>query len=440
MSRRGYLPYLGMLAGLFLTSSLQASSLEDTVTTTIGSNPDVLIAGSQRDSVEQQMEQARAGFFPQADATLGKGWEASDNITTRAAGDHYRHLNRTEAEILIRQLLYDGQGTKSEYERQRARVNSRAYETFSIAEVIGLRAVEVYLDILRNQKLVQLATRNLSNHQKTYDRILKRAQSGVGRKADTQQALGRLALARTNLMAEVNNLEDAVAAFASVVGDEPDGLTEPISRDYLLPASPEEAKEVALDNHPRMKSAESDVDAAREQHHAAKALFYPRVHLEIGGTVNDNLDGLLGHNTDAQIMVRGRYNFTGGKDIARRQETVYQLDEAREIRDRTRRQVVESIQLSWNAYETAKRQLEYFKIHVDASEQALVAYRKQFNLGQRTLLDVLDQENEVFQANINYINGQTEVLFSAYRILAGTGKLLWALEVPLPETTNTIQQ
>ena len=138
-------------------------------------------------------------------------------------------------------------------------------------------------------------------------------------------------------------------------------------------------------------------------------------------------------------MVRGRYNLTGGKDMARRQETVYQIDEAREIRDRTRRQVIESIQLSWNAYDTAKSQIEFFKIHVDASEQALRAYRKQFNLGQRTLIDLLDQENEVFQANINLVNGLNDLSFSTYRIIAGTGKLLWAMEVPLPEQASNIQ-
>ena len=138
-------------------------------------------------------------------------------------------------------------------------------------------------------------------------------------------------------------------------------------------------------------------------------------------------------------MLRGRYNLTGGKDMARRQETVFQIGEAREIRDRTRRQVIESIQLSWNAYETALSQLEFFKIHAEASKSALLSYRKQFNLGQRTLIDLLDQENEVFQARINLVNGQNDVAFSTYRILAGTGKLLWALEVPLPEQASTIQ-
>ena len=426
------------LSALFV-GNVAAASLEDTVRETVATNPDVLIVGSQRDSIEQQMEQTRAGFYPQVDITVGAGWETSDNPTTRSGGHGSKNLNHDEADILVRQLLYDGQGTESEYERQRARVNSRAFETFSTAEVIALKTVEAYFSVIREEKLVGLARKNLESHQTTYDRIVKRAKSGVGRRADTQQALGRLALARTNLMAEENRLQDAVSSYISVVGHEPVDLIEPISRDYLIPASLDESMSVALDNHPRLKSADSDIDAAREQHNATRSLFLPRVHLEIQGTHNENQDGVPGQNDNASVMVRGRYNLTGGKDMARRKETVYQIDEAKEIRDRTRRQVIESMQLSWNAYETALSQLEFFNIHVEASESALQAYQKQFNLGQRTLIDLLDQENEVFQANINLINGLNDVSFSTYRILAGTGKLLWALEVPLPNEASNIQ-
>jgi len=426
------------LSALF-AGSAPAASLEDTVKETIKTNPDVRIIGSQRDSIEQEMEQVRGGFFPQVDLTVGTGWESSDNPTTRAGGHGSRSFNRDESDILIRQLLYDGHGTESEFERQRARTNARAFETFSTAEVIALKTAQVYFDVIKEQKLVELAARNLDSHQKTYDRILKRAESGVGRRADTQQALGRLALAKTNLMAEENQLDDAISAYINVTGSEPADLIEPVSRDYLIPASLDEATRIALDNHPRLKSADAEIDAAREQYNAAKSLFYPRVHLEIQGSHNENQDGVPGSNGQAAIMVRGRYNLTGGKDMARRQETVYQIDEAMEIRDRTRRQVTESIQLSWNAYETAKSQIEFFKIHVDASEQALGAYRKQFNLGQRTLIDLLDQENEVFQAKINLVNGLNDLSFSTYRILAGTGKLLWAMHVPLPEQADNIQ-
>ena len=430
---------LVVIFSLGLTGYLNAAELEEVVKETITSNPDVLIAGSERDSVEQQMEQSRAGFFPQADITLGTGLEHTDNPVTRAGGYDSRSLNRDEAEIFVRQLIYDGHGTESEFERNRARVNSRAYATFSTAEVVGLKAVDAYLSVLKSKKLVQLAVTNLKNHQQTYNRIVKRGEQGVGSQADVQQALGRLALAKTNLMAEENNLQDSIAAYINIVGSPPMQLVEPATPEQLLPGSLDEATTVALENHPRLKSADADVDAAQEQYNAAKSLFYPRVHLEISGTNNDNLDGISGSNNDAQAMLRARYNFTGGKDIARRQETVYQLDQAKEIRARTHRQVVESMQLSWHAYETAKSQLEYFKTHVDASEQALLAYRKQFNIGKRTLIDLLDQENEVFQANINYVNGQYTLALSAYRILAGTGKLLWSLGVKLPEQANTIQ-
>ena len=438
MRTRTFLLACIVLSGM-VSESAFATAIEDIVRETVATNPDVLIVGSQRDSVEQQMEQTRAGFFPQVDLTVGTGWEYNDTPITRGAGHGSRNFNRDEADILIRQLLYDGHGTESEFERQRARVNSRAFETFSTAEVIALKASEVYFDVVRERKLVELAVHNLANHQKTYDRIEKRARSGVGRRADTQQALGRLALAKTNLMAEENRLEDAISAFVNVVGHEPDDLIDPVSRDYLIPASLDEALTIALDNHPQMKSADADIDAAREQHNAAKSVFFPRVHLEIQGRHNENQDGVPGQNDHASVMLRGRYNLTGGKDMARRQETVFQIEEAREIRDRTRRQVIESMQLSWNAYETALAQLEYFNIHAEASKAALLAYRKQFNLGQRTLIDLLDQENEVFQARINLVNGQNDVKFSTYRILAGTGKLLWALEVPLPEQASTIQ-
>ncbi len=444
-AKRGSLMRTATLIPAFITLSAlftgitHAASLEDVVRETIVTNPDVQIVSSQRDSIEQEMEQARAGFFPQVDLGVGTGWEYSDNPATRGSGTGSRNLNRDESDILIRQLLFDGQGTKSEFERQRARTNARAFETFSTAEVVALKASEVYFDVIREQKLVALAVNNLSNHQKTYNRIYKRASSGVGRRADTQQALGRLALAKTNLMAEENRLEDAISAFINVVGREPADLSDPISRDYLIPGSLDEALAVALDNHPQLKSADAEVDAAREQHNAAKSAFFPRVNVEIQGSHNENADGISGQNDQVEIMLRGRYNLTGGRDMARRQETVFQIDEAKEIRDRTRRQVIESMQLSWNAYETALSQLEYFRVHVDASKSALLAYRKQFNLGQRTLVDLLDQESEVYQARINLVNGETEASFSTYRILAGTGKLMWALEVPLPEQASTIQ-
>lgn len=430
---------LAGILGFSCTTPAHAESLKDVVSETVMTNPDVLIARNQRSAVEQEMEQARAGFFPSADITVGGGWESSDNPTTRATGHGRRTLNRTEMEITARQLLFDGFGTESEFDRQKARVNSRAYSTFGSSEVTGLRGVQVYLDVLRQQKLMELAEENLATHERIYGFIRKRSERGVGRESDTQQTLGRLALAKTNLITAQNSLRDATVAFQNVVGRPYKSLEEPESLEHMLPVSLDEAIQVALDNHPTLKSAEADVEAARQQQRAAKSMFFPRLHVEASGSRNDDIDGIEGNNHDAQLMLRGRYSFTGGKDMARREETAYLLSESKEIRNRTRRQVIESIQLSWYDYERASSQLETLRIHVDASEQARNAYAKQFKIGQRTLLDVLDSENELFTARIDYVNGLHDVSFSVYRILAGTGKLLWALKVPVPREAALVQ-
>ena len=431
--------HVALCIGLVTASALNAETLVDAVKDTIVSNPEVQIARDQRNAVKQEMEQARAGFFPSADITVGNGWESSNNPTTRASGDGRITKNRSEAEVLVRQLLFDGFGTESEFNRQKARVNASAYSTFGTSEIMALRAAEAYLDVLNTQQLVSLAEENLKTHEKNYSQIRKRGERGVGRKSDTQQALGRLALARTNLVTEQNNLEDAISAYENIVGHKPAALEEPALPEHLIPESLDAAITQALDNQPTLKSAEADVEAAREQYAAAKSTFFPRVHLEISGTRDDDIDGIPGSNRDAQLMLRGRYSFTGGRDMARRQETAYLLSESKQVRNRTRRQVIESMQLSWNAYERARTSLDSLKIHVEASRKARNAYRKQFNIGQRTLLDLLDSDNELFTASIDYANGKRDYMLSVYRILAGSGRLLWALEIPVPEEATTIQ-
>jgi len=425
--------------GVTNPTGLFADTLVDIVRETISTNPDVQIARDQRNAVEQQMEQTRAGFFPSAEITAGGGWESSDNPATRATGRGRDTLNRRESGILVRQLLFDGFLTENEFDRQKARVNASAYSTFGTSEITALRAIQAYLDVLMERQLVNLAEVNLRTHGETYNKIMKRSESGVGRKSDVEQSMGRRAQAKTNLITEENNLHDSIVAFENVVGREPNQLEEPMSFDYLLPASVDEAITQALDNHPTLKSSEADVEAAREQQQAAKSLFFPRIHLEASGTRSDNLDGVPGSNKDAQLMLVGRYSLTGGKDMARREETAYLLSEAKETRNRTRRQVIESIQLSWNAYERAKTSLESLKVHVDASTESRDAYRKQFDIGQRSLLDLLDSDNELFLAQIDYVKGKNDLMFSIYRILAGMGKLMWALQVPVPQEATTIQ-
>lgn len=430
------------LAASFAFAPLsQAQSLQQAVQSTLDENPQIQSAKSERRAVAHQIDQARAGYFPTVDIAAGIGWEQSSNPTTRARGDGTVSYGREEASILMRQMVFDGLATPSEVSRQKARTNSRAYTVFGQSEITGLDAVEAYINVLRRQELLQLAKENLLVHQRTNDQIRLRSERGVGRKADIDQSAGRLALAEKNVRSEMGNLRDAETAFQRVIGALPSEL-EPIQGvGEALPESLDQAIEQAVDNHPILKSANADIDSAFAQHKTARAAYMPRLDVEVGASHNVDLDGIKGKNEDAFAMLRMRYNiFNGGKDVARREETAQLINQAKDIRDNTYRQVVESMRLSWVAYQTVNSQLDFFKGHMEAIIKTNDAYQKQFNIGQRTLLDLLDTANEMFVAKSAYTNAKYDELFSQYRILTSKGELNKTLGTKLPDEIARVDE
>jgi len=418
-----------------------ADTLQDAVNATIKTNPDVLAATSERQAVNEEIAQARAGYFPTIDLGLGTGWEETDSPGTRALGGGHNKesLNRNEASLNLRQMLFDGMATKNEVRRQTARTDSRAYSLYSVAENTGLEAIEAYINVVRRQHLVDLANTNLEAHLRTHDQITLRSERGVSRKADVDQSQGRVALAQSNLIAEQNNLIDAETEYFRVIGMAADSLSKPESPSSLIPETLDEAIAQAINNHPTLKSAEADIESANAQHDTANAPFLPRVDFELGTTADNNIDGVSGHNNDTTAMFRLRYNLlNGGADKARRQETAYLINQASEIRNNTLRQVEQSVRLSWSALQTVNNQMGYFQQHVDSSEKSRDAYIQQFSLGQRTLLDLLDSENEVFSSRTSLVNAQFDQLFAMYRILNSMGALLESVEVAGPEASATV--
>ena len=144
-------------------------------------------------------------------------------------------------------------------------------------------------------------------------------------------------------------------------------------------------------------------------------------------------------DTNRSAMVRMRYNlFKGNADLARIAETRYLLVESEEVARRTERQIEQSVRLSWNAFSSAQERLPFLTKHAESSQLTREAYAKQFSLGQRTLLDLLDTENEAFTAGSNLLNGRYVELFSRYRVLADLSMLLDVIGVSLGPASQLI--
>lgn len=412
-----------MAAGI---NQASAMTLSEAIQSTIDNHPEIHSGTNNRLSADEELKIAKGGYLPTVDALASYGREQTDSPSTRIIGDHNKEtLNAQTAELRLRQMVFDGFYTPNDVARNEAIVNSRAYRLLGASESLALRTVEVYLEVLKRREMVALAENNLKAHRRFHDQISLRSERGVGSTADRNQSDARLALAENNLYTEQVNLADAEANFFSAVGRMPDELEIPASIRGQMPDSLASARDQVMDNNPLLKSAQADVNAAEKQYESAKSRFYPRFDVELSGTADDNIQGDEGHYNTWYAGVTMNYNlFNGMRDKSLLQANAHKINESMDIRNNALRVLNENLMLSWNAMENARLQTPRARDYANYSTRVREAYQEQFSLSQRTLLDLLDSENELFTANLRYTQVRYTEEFSMYRVLATMGTLL----------------
>jgi outer membrane protein, adhesin transport system len=429
---------------LFLTlpGFLHAKTLTEVIQHTLETNPEVLITLNNRRALDQELRQVQSGYWPNIELRGGYGRENSDNATTRNSGGGDVTLTRQEMGVSLSQMLFDGFSVKHGVARQQSLVNSATYKVQNTRENIALITAEVYLETLRRWELLELSKNNVVIHQKTLQQIRTLVKGGAGRKADIKQSASRLALAKSSLVNAEGNLRNAQINYQRVTGElphSPKSLAVP-PRAPLQKALPENVTEAlnnALNTHPSLQVAKAELEAAYSANRQAKSHFLPRFFLELDATNNKNLDGVPGENDDMSAMLTMRYNlFRGGADKARTQETAERIGSAKEEIRRIQRIIEEKVQLSWNSLRTIRARLAYLKIHLESTEEVLRSYKEQFKLGQRSLLDVLDSENELFNARASLVSAQYNEILSIIRVLESSGLLLKILDIKGPEESQ----
>lgn len=428
-------PHLFMALPFALAANfVQAQTLPQAMQQALDVHPEIQAGVNSRLAADYQLKAAKGGYLPRVDLAAGYGREGTDSVTTRSgSNNHWETLNRSESSLRLSQMVFDGFATSSEVGRQQATVNARAYSLLDASERTGLTVAQVYLDVLTRREFVRLAEENLKSHERIFDQIKLRTSRGVGSGADLDQAEARMAQARNNLITEQTNLADAETNYLSAVGQLPDQLERPADFLALLPANLTEARAQMLENSPVLRSAEADIAAAEQQYEAAKSSFYPRFDAELGRTADNDLDGQNGHNNEWQAMLRMRFNlYAGGSNKADLESKSYLSNQALDIRNNALRQLNEELGLAWNALNNANAQVPVAQQYVDRSANVRTAYQKQFSLGERTLLDLLDSENELFSASRRLAEIKNVQLFTQYRIKATMGQLLKSQGVVAP--------
>ena len=426
---------IGMaMAGCFAMATAHAQSLTDTVKIAVTTNPKIESMVHNRESVDAEMRRARGLYLPQLDVHSAIGPEYTENILTQ--GTNGQHI-RSEMGAILAEKIYDGGNISGQVDNERARSKSAAWRVRENAEDVALDAVEAHLDVVRLRHVYEFSDANVKAHQDLLARVQQRSNGGAGREADVEQAQSRLEQAEAERDETRGLVEDAEARYLAVVGRPPATLEEAAVPAGALTADiAAELNQLQVHN-PQVKAREADIEAAQGLVEQADSRFDPTVSFELSGDKNRNVGGFPGRDNEARALLVLRWNlYSGGSDVANRESAYAQVAEAKTDRMEALREAEENLRQSEADYDSAQRRIPTLQSSLQHNQQVRDAYDQQYQIGQRTLLDLLDAQNEVFQAQTRLATAQGQAAFSAYRVLAVEGMLLSTLNVAPPEAAD----
>ena len=423
-----------VLAGLALASSASVaqgvSSLKEAVQRAVLNHPEVKFRHHNVAASLAEQDAAKGGWRPTIDLEVGSGRESTLTPAISAA----RNYTHSQASIQLRQTLFDGFTTQREVRRLGYSRQAAYYDLLATTDQIGLEAARAYIDVLRYRELVELAKANYASHSDVHTKLGSRVAAGVGRRVDLEQAAGRMALAESNWLTEVSNLHDVTARYQRLTGELPgDALAAVPQLDKFVPARNVFLTD-AIRNNPEFLSTVANLRAYRADADVRRAEYSPKLELRASQRMDRDKDGIPGNYRDSAIQLVMNFNlYRGGSDSARVNQYVAKMNAAYELRDKACRDIRQTAQIAYNDVNRLQQQLEFLAQHELSTAKAREAYRQQFDIGQRSLLDLLDTENELYQARRALAAADFDLHLARLRVLASSGALLSALDLrPLP--------
>jgi outer membrane protein, adhesin transport system len=413
---------LALLLAAGAACAQSADPLRATVERALNGSPEVAARFNAYRASLSAIDVARAAYLPRLDfnASVGRDNDRFDNRSPESLP-----LNRTETGLSLTQLLWDGLGTRSDVERSGHDRLTRYFELLDTTEQTALEATRAHYDVQRYRRLVTLAEDNYVQHRYAYLQIQSRFKAGVGRGVDLEQAGARVALAESNLSTEIANLHDVTARYQRIVGTTPAKDLPTIQLlNSGIPATETETMDLSVRQSAAVSASIEAMRAARSLAEGRKSVYQPRVEARLRGTVGHNVDGLQDQTRTSTAEVVLNWNlFNGGADQARIRQQTSLLNQAADLRDKTCRDTRQTTSIAFNDTRKLIDQLVYLERNTLAIEKARDAYRQQFDIGQRSLLDLLNAENEVYTARRAYANAEYDLGYAYARTHAALYEL-----------------
>jgi adhesin transport system outer membrane protein len=414
-----------VLAAVCASTPVCAEPLKDALASLRMTHPQIQAARKLLDAGKERENEAFGAFLPRADFIGEVGPERVDNQAPRNNGQDFEE-RRDLARVQVTQNLFKGFGDRA---RLRAAGNNSevlAATLDATEQSVYLEGIAAYLNVLREQKLINVAVLNERNIQNQLRLEDERVRRGAGITVDVLQAKSRLQIARERRVAFEGRLRAAAARYQQVFDRMPDvgGLEDARPPRDLLPQKLEDALALGRTNNPTGRISEFTARANDDKRDAEKSEYYPSLDLVGAAEYEDNTSGLEGSREIYSLFLRSRWEFFSGLQTRSRVAAASRTYEAsKSTQAFTLRKVEEEVRIAWENLQTQQQRVELLENAVNIADEVLRARRQLREAGKETALNVLDAEGEVFNAQINRIEAEYDARLAIYRVIFATGQL-----------------
>lgn len=420
---------LGALSAFFSASLLtndaaRAETLPEALADAYNTNPQVLAERANLRSIDEGVNQALSGWRPtlQFNGAIGKQQFENTPNTTQQQPEGYNTPRSLDFKLI--QPVYQGGQTVAKTAAAEDTVRSERAHLIAVEGNVLFSVISAYLDVLRDQSVVDLDRNSEKVLQETLDQTQAQFRSGLVTRTDVAQAEARLQAAHAQRQQDEGTLQSDRANYARFVGHAPENLVPPTLRPEI-PATRDAALSMAALKNPNVVSALFSEDAARDQVAATEAQLLPSVNLVGEANRTDDPVQLQGHETtfgtvQAQISVP---LYEAGIIYSQSRQAKQKVGQSEGLTDDARRFAVEGATAAWETIRAQRANIVSQQAAIKADTVAYEGLQAQQRSGLRTLIDVLNAEQELFADRTNLVRTQHDLAVAEFNLANQIGRV-----------------
>lgn len=378
-----------------------------------------------REVLDHEVRRAQAGFGPRVDVTGQAGGSVLSDSSTRSQNLDSQMWGKVGYSAQLVQPIWDGFATRSRVRTAKSTLESQKYRVFDTATSLSLDAIIAHIDLLRRRKIYELSEENVAHHKSLVGQAQDRASLGADTAADVTQAQSRLQRALSSLSEAKASLLVAEETYTRLTGLPAASRLQAVTMPPQLYTAAQAVLEKAKKSNPKLAAYLQDIRASRAERELADSAFSPTLNLEAGPNYT-NLGGTSDrwvYSFDVMGVVRWNI-FNSGADVAERRAASARMRQSRQVMYNFIDDLKLDVDSTWVNYLAAQEQYNHYSKAIEYNKYTRTAYTEQFQIGKRSILDVLDTESELYNSATQAETARGNILVGAYRLSALTGNML----------------